>query len=107
NLNLEIVQFKQTQETIEAEKQLLENRTMHLKEEITKKNAMIEELEASLEEHAQLAVASVSSYTIDDHEKISIVDRLREREKTLADTKVALSNLQNVLRDIGIDHEAQ
>ncbi|VDM08700.1 unnamed protein product, partial [Wuchereria bancrofti] len=66
NLNLEIVQFKQTQETIEAEKQLLENRTMHLKEEITKKNAMIEELEASLEEHAQLAVASVSSYTIDD-----------------------------------------
>ncbi|EJW74369.1 hypothetical protein WUBG_14724 [Wuchereria bancrofti] len=27
---------------------------------------MIEELEASLEEHAQLAVASVSSYTIDD-----------------------------------------
>lgn len=40
-------------------------------------------------------------------EKVSIVDRLREREKTLADTKMALSNLQNVLRDIGIDHEAQ
>lgn len=40
-------------------------------------------------------------------EKVSIVDRLREREKTLADTKMALSNLQNVLRDIGIDHETQ
>ncbi|VIO92288.1 Uncharacterized protein BM_BM7286 [Brugia malayi] len=66
NLNLEIVQFKRTQETIEAEKQLLENRTVYLKEEIIKKNAMIEELEASLEEHAQVAVASVSSYTIDD-----------------------------------------
>lgn len=41
------------------------------------------------------------------NEKVSIVNRLREREKTLADTKMALSNLQNVLRDIGIDHEAQ
>lgn len=41
------------------------------------------------------------------NEKVSIVDRLREREKTLADTKMALSNLQNVLRDIGVDHEAQ
>ncbi|VDN42606.1 unnamed protein product [Gongylonema pulchrum] len=40
-------------------------------------------------------------------EKVSIVERLREREKTLADTKTALSNLQNVLRDIGIDHQAQ
>ncbi|CAG9540252.1 unnamed protein product [Cercopithifilaria johnstoni] len=66
NLSQEIVQFKQAQDTIEAEKQFLEEKTMHLKEEITKKNAMIEELEANLDEHAQLAVASVSSYTIDD-----------------------------------------
>ncbi|VDK85975.1 unnamed protein product [Litomosoides sigmodontis] len=66
NLNLEIAQFKQVQDTIEAKKQLLEERIVHLKEEITRKNAMIEELEASLDEHAQLAVASVSSYTIDD-----------------------------------------
>lgn len=41
------------------------------------------------------------------NEKVSIVERLREREKTLIDTKTALSNLQIVLRDIGIDHEAQ
>ncbi|KAM3722681.1 Thyroid receptor-interacting protein [Dirofilaria immitis] len=66
NLSLEITQFKQMQDTIEAEKQLLEDKTVHLKEEINKKNAMIEELEASLDEHAQLAVSSVSSYTIDD-----------------------------------------
>ncbi|VDO52656.1 unnamed protein product [Onchocerca flexuosa] len=54
------------QDTIETEKQLLEDKTMHLNEEITRKNAMIEELEANLDEHAQLAVSSVSSYTIDD-----------------------------------------
>ncbi|VDM92302.1 unnamed protein product [Onchocerca ochengi] len=66
NLSLEIAQFKQMQDTTEAEKQLLEDETMHLKDEITRKNAMIEELEASLDEHAQVAVSSVSSYTIDD-----------------------------------------
>ncbi|KAL4003725.1 hypothetical protein ACH3XW_8780 [Acanthocheilonema viteae] len=62
-LSLDIAQFKQAQNIVEVEKQLLEERTVHLKEEITRKNVMIEELEASLDEHAQL---TMSSYTIDD-----------------------------------------
>uniref|UniRef100_A0A915PRB0 GRIP domain-containing protein n=1 Tax=Setaria digitata TaxID=48799 RepID=A0A915PRB0_9BILA len=66
SLNLEIVQLKQTQDDTESEKRILEDSTVRLKEDIARKNAMIEELEASLDEHVQVAETSVSSYTIDD-----------------------------------------
>lgn len=41
------------------------------------------------------------------NEKVLLVEKLRDKEKVLNDTNVALSNLQKVLRDIGTDHNVQ
>ncbi|VDM40558.1 unnamed protein product [Toxocara canis] len=40
-------------------------------------------------------------------ENLDAFERLRNRERELVDTQKALSNLQTVLRDLGVDHEAQ
>ncbi|VDN03489.1 unnamed protein product [Thelazia callipaeda] len=66
DLKREMYELRQTQVTMEQEKQLLENRTEQLKEEVCKKDMLIEELETSLDERAQAVKPSTSSHIVDD-----------------------------------------
>lgn len=63
----DVVALRETEKALISEKQALEDSTIHLKEEVSRRDTVIDELETQLDERAQAAGSSSSStYHIDD-----------------------------------------